>query len=62
MRSIVIATDGSAGATHAIREGLELARAAEAEVTFLSVVGVPAVPERQARYAARARGRLLGNA
>jgi nucleotide-binding universal stress UspA family protein len=43
MRSIVIATDGSAGATHAIREGLELARTAGAQVTFLSVVGVPAL-------------------
>jgi nucleotide-binding universal stress UspA family protein len=41
MRHIVIATDGSPDATRAVHEGVELARALDAEVTFVSVRNPP---------------------
>ena len=41
MKRIVIATDGSADAMRAVHEGVELAQALDAEVTFVSVRNPP---------------------
>jgi nucleotide-binding universal stress UspA family protein len=41
MKRIVIATDGSADAKRAVHEGVELAQALDAEVTFVSVRNPP---------------------
>ncbi len=41
MNRILVATDGSAGSDLAAREGLRLARALEAPVTFVSVIRPP---------------------
>jgi nucleotide-binding universal stress UspA family protein len=64
-KSIVIATDGSEPSRRAVREGLELARAAGAAVTLVSVsapvsdvLGSPLYQQRLSKHLAEARAAI----